>query len=347
MGNRRPPPYGRRMRHTARAVAISWIPSEAVKGMTKLPFEAGITHYDDPPPADLSGHDLAALQRADRFRFANELTAWIEVRDGLIVGWGQGGHGHIGVSRVRLGATLDVRAVPLPEIRPEPEVGHGWVRFIQTAGGRTGIPAPRTVSRPPFVQLRAPLAWSTLTLTLYADGRAEHSLTGASPFPRHWVYGPDGALTHKTGLIDFTEWYRTAFGRHSPWGDEDSPAVVAEVESALERDLSTRIMRGADITPFLRRFGPGDTLMEQGGDGDELHLVLDGVVRVEVDGTALTELGPGVVLGERAVLEGGRRTSTITAVTPCRVAVVPGDVVDRAALEELSRGHRREEVPAE
>ena len=43
-----------------------------------------------------------------------------------------------------------------------PEVGDKWVRFVQTAGGRTGLPAPRRVRHPPFVQWRAPLAWTTL-----------------------------------------------------------------------------------------------------------------------------------------------------------------------------------------
>src|SRR5438477_626225 len=102
-----------------------------------------------------------------------------------------------------------------------------------------------------------------------------------------------------------------------------------------------------DVSPYIRRYRTGQTLMSQGGEGDELFLVLDGIVGVEVDGTALAELGPGVVLGERALLEGGRRTATITAVTRCKVAVVPGDVVDRQALEGLRAGHRREEAKAE
>ena len=59
----------------------------------------------------------------------------------------------------------------------------------------------------------------------------------------------------------------------------------------------------------------------------------------------LAEIGPGALLGERALLEGGKRTSTLRAVTACRVAVVPGDAVDREDLVELSRGHRREEQP--
>ncbi len=333
------------MRYEARTAAISWIPSEAVTGMTKLPFEAGVTHYDDAPPDDLAALDIAALQAEDRFRFANELRAWIDVEDGRIVGYGQAGGGHIGISRVRFGATLDIRAVPLPDLRPEPQAGDGWVRFTQTAGGRTGVPAPRHVARPPFVQVAAPLAWSTLTLTLHADGRAEHALTGASPFPRHWVYGADGRLSHKTGLISFTDWYRKAFGVHTPWGEEDSPAVVTEVESALERELSSRIMR-AGRKPDIRKFKAGRTLMAQGDAGDELFLVLDGVVRADVDGTALAELGPGVLIGERAGLEGGTRTATITAVTDCKAAVVPDSAVEREALAAVSQGHRREETAA-
>jgi CRP-like cAMP-binding protein len=39
-----------------------------------------------------------------------------------------------------------------------------------------------------------------------------------------------------------------------------------------------------------------------------------------------------------ALLRGGRRTATLRAVTPCRVAVVPGDRIDRQALEELAKG---------
>ena len=35
------------------------------------------------------------------------------------------------------------------------------------------------------------------------------------------------------------------------------------------------------------------------------------------------EIGPGALLGERALLEGGKRTATVWAKTPIRVAVVP------------------------
>ena len=59
---------------------------------------------------------------------------------------------------------------------------------------------------------------------------------------------------------------------------------------------------------------------------------------VDVDGERVAQVGPGAILGEMALLEGGRRTATLRAVTRCRVAAVPGDRVDRTALAELARG---------
>jgi hypothetical protein len=81
-------PYGSIMRIESSVTSVSWIPSEAITGLAKRPFEAGITHYDDPPPDVVD--DLEALRVADRFRFANELRAWIDVEDGKVVDYGQG-----------------------------------------------------------------------------------------------------------------------------------------------------------------------------------------------------------------------------------------------------------------
>jgi CRP-like cAMP-binding protein len=66
------------------------------------------------------------------------------------------------------------------------------------------------------------------------------------------------------------------------------------------------------------------------------------VLRVDVDGELVAEIGPGAIAGEHAVLEGGNRTATLRAVTPARVAVAAADDVDRDALEEIAGGHRRE-----
>jgi cyclic nucleotide-binding protein len=338
--------------------SISWIPSEAITGSMKVPFQVGMAHYDAPLPDVIE--DLEALRMADRFRFANELRAWIEVEDSpegwggrtlpargtgaRITKFGYSGGGHIGSTTLRLGAKeMTFAAVAYPTLQKEPEQRPDSVRFVQTSGGRTGAPAPRPVPHPPFFRIAAPTAWTTLSLTLYADGRSEFEATGASPFPRHWIYDNEGKLAAKTGLIDFKDWSKHAFGVRTPWGEEDAPALVTEVETALERELSYLIMRGGHKTQ-KRKVKKGRVLTEQGSPGDELYLLLDGVLQVDVDGNVLAELGPGAVLGERALLEGGRRTSTLRALTPCTVAVARAEDVNRASLEELSKGHRREEA---
>lgn len=329
------------MRAQGRVFSVSWIPSEAVTGGSRLAFDAGVTHYDDPPPDEIG--DLDVLRSADRFRFANVLDAWADFDgSGRVTDAGYGAGGLMGATTVRVG-TVGIRfqAAQLPDLQREPEHGAGWVRFSQTAGGRTGLPAPRRVSHRPWVQWQAPLVWTTLSLTLHADGRAETAVTGASPFPRHWVYGADGRLTHKSGLTDFSDWYRTSFGRHSPWGDEDSPALITAVESALERELSTQLMRGG-IKPRIQQLAPGQMLAQQGSPGTDLYLILDGVIRVERDGEPLAEYGPGAMLGERAHLEGGIRTSTLIAVTALRAASLHARHFDHSALTELAGGHRRE-----
>ncbi len=85
--------------------------------MRVIAFDSGINHYDDPPPGELT--DLAGLQGADRFRFANELRAWIEVNDvGQITDAGYAGRGLIGSTTLQLGALkYRFEAVKLPDLQ--------------------------------------------------------------------------------------------------------------------------------------------------------------------------------------------------------------------------------------
>ena len=324
------------MRVESSVTSISWIPSEAIEGMPKLPFEMGIGHYDPPPPDSLSEGDLVELRDADRFREANELRAWIDVEDGQIVGQGYEGGGYVGSTTFSLGLKdLVIPGVAFEVLRAEPAVEGDSVRFVQTVGGRAGFPAPRRVKQKPFVRIHSATAWTTLALTIRADGTSEHEVVGASPFPRHWIYDDEGNLAQKSGTVDFKAWYREAHGEHTPWGDEESEAFITQAESALERELSRWLMSKAE-TPGRRNFDPGEVLVEQGERSDDLYLLLDGVLGVEVDGDEVAEIGPGAVLGERAVLEGGNRTATLRARTRCRVVVVPAELLDRGSLERLA-----------
>jgi len=327
------------VRFESSVTTVSWIPSEAMTGPLRVPLDMGIGHYDVPPPDQID--DLEALRAGDRFRFANHLRAYIEVTDGKVTGAGYLGGGLIGSTIVKLGSkVINIPAVSYSDIRHDPEISDSGVRFIQTAGGRTGAPLPRRINRPPFIQITAPTAWTTLSLTIGVDGSSSFELVGASPFPRHWVYDNDGALVQKSGVIDFADWAAKNTHDRSPWFDHDQSAAVSGVESPVERAMSVEIMGGSG--PALRRFQKGDALMTQGSPGREVLLILDGVTEISVDGEVVAEAGPGSILGERAALEGGLRTASVVATTPVRVAVTEAQELDSASLEEVARHHRRE-----
>jgi len=327
------------MRFDATATAITWLPFAALDRLPAMPLELAVAHYDEPPPEVVP--DLDELRRRDAFREANELIGWIEVEGGRIVEYGHEGRGLIGVTRIKVGPkTIGFPAVEFPVIQPEPELGDGWVRFVQTAGGRMGLPAPRRVRGKPYFQIASASAWTTLQLIVYATGQAKGSLIGASPFPRHWLYDADGKLIKKSATVDFEQWYRESYGANTPWGSEDTPAFVTAVETELERDLSRSIMTAGGKMP-RRRIEQGETLVEQGEAGDELFLLLDGVLEVEVDGEIVGEVGPGAVLGEYAALE-GERTATLRAATPCRVVVLSAEQVSRYELEQLAASREQD-----
>ena len=52
-----------------------------------------------------------------------------------------------------------------------------------------------------------------------ADGSSDVHLSGASTFPRHWVYDAGGRLAEKSGVTDEDTWLRHSFGQRTPWGD--------------------------------------------------------------------------------------------------------------------------------
>jgi hypothetical protein len=110
------------MRVEKSVTAVTWIPSEAIEGMPKLPFELGMTSYDDPPP-DRLGSGQLELARRGRLSRGERATSWIEVDEGKIVDSGYSGGAHIG-RRTKIGR----RRSPFPVStircsRPSPRSG--------------------------------------------------------------------------------------------------------------------------------------------------------------------------------------------------------------------------------
>src|SRR2546430_13941343 len=264
------------MRIESSVTTVPWIPSEAIGGFKRAPFDLGPMHYDDRPATQTD--DAQARARSGAVRVLNRQRARCGVDNGSSVVHGQSGRGWMGRTKLGFGSRMILYpTIGMPDLRPEPVSTSESVRFVQTTGGRPALPLPRKLNRPPFVQIIPPIVWTTLALTIQADGSATHEGVGASPFPRHWIYDASGKLVNKVAVTDFDKWSEEIFSERTPWGREDSPAFVTEVDSALERKLSTQIMRGGS-KPQVRKLAAGSTLVEQGQAGSELFLLLDGVL---------------------------------------------------------------------
>lgn len=104
-------------------------------------------------------------------------------------------------------------------------------------------------------------------------------------------------------------------------GDEDSARAK---RLALKRDVLVkmplfsrlnerellRIMQVAEV----RAFSPGDVIVREGDRGDELFIVLTGLVQVTRGETVLLEVGAGEHFGEMALIRAMPRSATVTAV---------------------------------
>lgn len=103
--------------------------------------------------------------------------------------------------------------------------------------------------------------------------------------------------------------------------DEDDLAVLQKLGSVLS-------------------FGAGQVLIESGKPGTGLYVVVDGRIVVEApEGTH--ELGPGRVIGERALLsDDGMRTARVRALTPGVVVAVERAEIDRLCAEDPAFAER-------
>jgi hypothetical protein len=330
------------MQITRSATSVSWIPSDSIPGLLKIPMEKGFMHYDPPPP--LAVTDLEGMRERGEFRFANILRAWIDVEDRKIRDFGYAGGLLMGLTPFTAGGLrVMLPAKPNAVIRHEPQLAGDAVTFVQTAGGRPGFSFVRPAARPPFLVTRPFTIWTTIELTIHADGSHRQRLAGSSPFPRHWLYGDDGHLVEKAALTRSQVWLTTVFGSHTPWGGEDQVPVVAPPETELERALSEQIMQGGE-RPAVRNLRAGEFLFRQAEEGTSLAVVLDGNFEVRVDGRVVGQVGPGTVIGERASLEGDRRTADIRALTEARVAEAAAGSLSVEQLAELAQGHHREDT---
>lgn len=101
-------------------------------------------------------------------------------------------------------------------------------------------------------------------------------------------------------------------------------------DEKIELMRSVPLFRGLTDTELERVSALADivelpkdrVILTQGQNGWEMFVLVTGSARVERDGQSLGERGPGEVLGEIALLDGGPRTATVTLSKPSRLLVL-------------------------
>jgi CRP-like cAMP-binding protein len=83
----------------------------------------------------------------------------------------------------------------------------------------------------------------------------------------------------------------------------------------------------------LRTVDPGRDITPEGASGYSFFVILEGTAEVRHEGSAVGELGPGDHFGEIALLGGGRRTASIVATSPMRLASMFGTEFRRLERE--------------
>jgi CRP-like cAMP-binding protein len=122
-----------------------------------------------------------------------------------------------------------------------------------------------------------------------------------------------------------------------PVSDAREHAARLLVTSSALVELSLEDARV--VLSFMKpsRVRAGSVFIEEGETvhTDYMVLLLDGDVRVDTgatsprDGTVMTVIGPGSLIGEMGIIDGGPRSATCTAVTDLLVAVLSRDALKR------------------
>jgi CRP-like cAMP-binding protein len=69
----------------------------------------------------------------------------------------------------------------------------------------------------------------------------------------------------------------------------------------------------------------GQVVVREGDPGDEFYVVANGTTRVTVEDEPVADVGPGSFFGEMALLDGGERVATVTAITDVELLMLHRD----------------------
>ena len=117
----------------------------------------------------------------------------------------------------------------------------------------------------------------------------------------------------------------------------------AGATASFARHLSDQLgctIEPGELAPYvtIRALETGETLMRQGEAADALYFLEEGLVSVEIavpgrPHMRLRTTTAGTVIGEVALVQGGQRTATAVAESPCRVVGIDRDGLARMERE--------------
>jgi len=129
-----------------------------------------------------------------------------------------------------------------------------------------------------------------------------------------------------------------------------SEAVVKFLkEIPILVDLSDEELKMLTGVLKYRRFNRGENIIVQGEMADAFYILADGQAQVILGGGEQAEdvvdlLNPGDSFGEIALIEKGRRTASIRAVSPCKTLILQKPAFDRIFAENSPARHRLTET---
>lgn len=115
---------------------------------------------------------------------------------------------------------------------------------------------------------------------------------------------------------------------------QDVPPRLAKVpifSGCSKRELAIIARAAKEVS-----HAEGTVIAREGERGVGLFLILEGQCRVTIGGKTKAKLGPGDFFGEVALLDGGPRTATVSALTPVRLVGITGWVFRGLLMEHPS-----------
>lgn len=184
-------------------------------------------------------------------------------------------------------------------------------------GSTRTVPAGTVVDFDPAV-----LWWVTAgSVTLELDGREVLRL-GVGDILGPWLSSV-APLSLATSEVDACE--LTGVSSDLLWqillSDHDKRRMWSEYQMALSARFFAEFaeLRTASVapTPHYRHYAPGETIILEGADSDEVFVLLEGAAKVSVKGASVGKIHQDEVFGALAALTECPRAATVTAEASC------------------------------